>query len=444
MKYDVIVVGGGPGGLMAAKTAAEDGLKVLLLERKKEITEINRLCAGFTSINFSVLGIYGRIEKYGYLEPISLEVGTDKTRVHFPALGFSIDYNGPLRPYLRWIHFSQSGYRIHREKEGTFFAFFWEKESLLAGLLSEAEKAGAEILPETIGLAVENTPDGVKVRVRTKSGEQTLEARKAIAADGTASNIVESLGLNEKRQVLGRQRRGGGLVGYVLEGVETEYRLNSWLNFTIPDLSRGNLWMFPVAGDRNMLGVSGGSEVLDEFMKLPFYEPWFRHARVVKKVATAMGPMHTPIMEPVAGNVLIIGDAAALIEVTNPGAIACGYQGAKATLKELNGQKGYPEYIKWWQKAIETNLPEYPKGAGRYYSLNRVCSNEEIDYLFHLLQDQAGVPATLVAKNLERIKGERPELYAKLTKAGIDESIDKMNIDLFQALGTSDVLNENV
>ncbi len=44
MKYDVIVVGAGPAGLMAAKTAAEDGLKVLLIERKKEITEINRLC----------------------------------------------------------------------------------------------------------------------------------------------------------------------------------------------------------------------------------------------------------------------------------------------------------------------------------------------------------------------------------------------------------------
>ena len=43
-KYDLIVVGGGPGGLMAAKTAAEDGLKVLLIERKKDITEINRAC----------------------------------------------------------------------------------------------------------------------------------------------------------------------------------------------------------------------------------------------------------------------------------------------------------------------------------------------------------------------------------------------------------------
>ncbi len=36
MKYDLIVVGDGPGGLMAAKTAAEDGLKVIMVERKKE------------------------------------------------------------------------------------------------------------------------------------------------------------------------------------------------------------------------------------------------------------------------------------------------------------------------------------------------------------------------------------------------------------------------
>ncbi len=42
VKYDLIVVGGGPGGLMAAKTAAEDGLKAVLIERKKVITDINQ------------------------------------------------------------------------------------------------------------------------------------------------------------------------------------------------------------------------------------------------------------------------------------------------------------------------------------------------------------------------------------------------------------------
>ena len=36
--YDVVVVGAGPAGLMAAKTAGENGLNVALLERKESIT----------------------------------------------------------------------------------------------------------------------------------------------------------------------------------------------------------------------------------------------------------------------------------------------------------------------------------------------------------------------------------------------------------------------
>ena len=42
--YDVAIVGAGPGGLMAAKTAAEKGLKVVLIEKRKDISRITRAC----------------------------------------------------------------------------------------------------------------------------------------------------------------------------------------------------------------------------------------------------------------------------------------------------------------------------------------------------------------------------------------------------------------
>ena len=44
MKYDVVIVGGGPGGLRCAALLAERGVKVLLLERQKRIG--NKVCAG--------------------------------------------------------------------------------------------------------------------------------------------------------------------------------------------------------------------------------------------------------------------------------------------------------------------------------------------------------------------------------------------------------------
>jgi len=434
VKYDVIVVGGGPAGLMAAKTAAEDGLKVALIERKKEPTEINRLCGQFT--NVSMINMGGKL-KYGYTKPISLEVGTHGTRIHFEEFDVSLDYEGPLRPYLNYIYLSPSGNPVYREKN-RLFGFFTDKESLLGGLLKSGEKAGVDILLETVAVGAENIQGGVKVRVKRKSGEESFEARRVIAADGAKSAIVESVGLNQGRQELTKRRIS--LVGYVVEGVETEYRLNSWVCFTIPSLNPHTSFnMSMLSDDRNKIAaysVEGRSaeENLKAFMEVSSFSSWFRRARIVRKVGVGGMAVLTPIMEPVAGNVLAIGDAACLIEVTNPGAIACGYMGAKATLKEMQGENGYREYNAWWQRSFDTNDPDYLKGAGRGFVINAVCSDEEVDYLYQLVGNQIGVPGVLVAENLEQVKRERPELHQKLEQVGLGQDLSGMKLDLAKVL----------
>jgi flavin-dependent dehydrogenase len=42
--YDLIVIGAGPAGLTAARTAGENGLNVALLERKTSIEKAERAC----------------------------------------------------------------------------------------------------------------------------------------------------------------------------------------------------------------------------------------------------------------------------------------------------------------------------------------------------------------------------------------------------------------
>ena len=418
MKYDLIVVGGGPGGLMAAKTAAEDGLKVVLIERKRNITEINRHCGQafyIRKMSSSKAGLHGD----GYIDPVSVELGSDKTTFHFPVPGFSLDYTGPLKPYYNRIDCSPSKYMFYRRKN-IIWAFFYQKEAFLAGLLASAQKAGAEIMPETIGMGAENTPDGVRVRVRGKSGEQTLEARAAIAADGVTSAIVESLGLNKNRKVMTPPFK---IIEYEMEGVETNLPRFSLIRVTIPSLNpfgpvgtglmaegRVFLWTMTV-------GTLSPSTILEKFMKHPNFASWFHHARVVKKMAAGGGPgLRTQIGEPVAGNVVIVGDAAAPVETWIQGAVACGYLAVKAIEKELNGQKGYPEYINWWQKAFAFNDPHYWKVAG-IFPINKICSDEEVDYLYSLFQGRVGCDVGLIANNLELIKEGRPELYERI-KAG--------------------------
>jgi flavin-dependent dehydrogenase len=419
-RYDLIVVGGGPGGLMAAKTAAEDGLNVVLIERKRNITEIHRACVSiFYTHKLSPVASgesdTGELHGDGYIEPVSVECESDKTRFHFPAQGFSIDYNGPLRPYLNWIYVSPSGYPINWHKwNDRPWGFYYHKEIFLAGLLASVENAGAKVLPETIGLWAENTKDGVRVRVRGKSAEQTLEAGAAIAADGINSMIVDSLGLNEKRQELFPPFGRVGSAYYIMEGVETGLPDSSWVDWVVPSInSRSNIMLGLWADNRHVVGPSA---VLDKFMNDPRYTHMFRHARVVEKRAFTAHILK-PIREPVAGNVVIVGDAAAPAETWIQGAVAMAYRAVKAIEKELNDQKGYPEYINWWQRAFAFNSPKYVETLGLHLRpLQSICSDEDIDYIHNLFRDKIGVPVMMVTRNLELIKKERPELHEKLTK----------------------------
>ena len=43
-RYDVVVVGAGPAGLLAARAAAENGFSVAVVERKEKISVIGRTC----------------------------------------------------------------------------------------------------------------------------------------------------------------------------------------------------------------------------------------------------------------------------------------------------------------------------------------------------------------------------------------------------------------
>jgi flavin-dependent dehydrogenase len=142
----------------------------------------------------------------------------------------------------------------------------------------------------------------------------------------------------------------------------------------------------------------------------------------MKKWATAAGGakygLLGPIKEPVAGNVVIVGDAAAPIETWTQGAVASAYMAVKAIEKEFDGEKGYPEYINWWQKAFYFHKTDYWRMVfGMFALANAWASDEDVDYVYKLFQDKEGPPQIVIEQNLELIRAGRPELYERLKKS---------------------------
>jgi flavin-dependent dehydrogenase len=411
MKYDLIVIGGGPAGLMAAKTAGEDGLKVILIERKKDICEVNRACLQTLYVQ-RISPLEGGKT---YKESVTAEVKADSCRFHFHVPGFSLDYKGPLRPYLNWIQISPAGYQVHRfELNDRIWGFHYQKEAFLAGLLESVEKAGVKVVRETAGIGAENTRNGVRVFTRGERSRtlKTLEAGNALVAEGITSRIVQGLGLEKTRKAISSTFVKG--VWYLVEGLASDLPGSSLLTFTIPSIYSRNVIVAMMADNRN--SITAGTIPYRRLVSHPTLAPLLRSASVVKKLSFS-NFVRTPLREPVVGNIVIAGDSAAPTETWIQGAVACGYQAVKAIEKERNGERGYPAYIDWWQNAFSFNNPDYFTTLSEGYILNRVCTDEDVDYVYGLLQDKVGIPAVLVWENLEVIRKGRPGLYQKLARS---------------------------
>jgi flavin-dependent dehydrogenase len=176
-KYDVIVVGAGPAGLVAAKAVGENGFKVALLERKTDLMVMDRACV--TSLDSA----------NEYLHHDLFRCNVRDERLSFPAHGFSVKYDGPYRNSYAWYFYSPSGNRIiagvvkEQKEKGDYgkVTTIIDKEILFRCLVEEAKEYSVDVFPGINVMKVIPTTDGVTVEGLSKASislllmEQTLE-----------------------------------------------------------------------------------------------------------------------------------------------------------------------------------------------------------------------------------------------------------------------------
>lgn len=411
---DLVVVGAGPAGLMAAKTAAQKGLSVALIERKQDVSICRRACCA----QFIMDDDY---------EQEALQVS--EGQLNFPNNGFSVRYQGQTLGIVNKYYYSPKGHRVHfAHPDGRPLAVKFDKSRLLSDLAEDTAAAGVQMRMGTQAFCGEDRGDNVRIDVVHRGKKSQVMAKKAIVADGVNAHITNSLGLCQDRHLF-----AVALVGkYIVDGIEGIER-DSWnLYYGRAYHSQSAVLLGPsLYGDQAFeITAMGNAKLLPEniFHNFSTKSPLaknFANARVVDQHGCAVRA-YSSVKKPYKGNVIAIGDSAAYVEVEVQGALMCGHRAGQAVVEEIDGQAGFSRYTNWWIESFEFNGADHLRVA-QGYALVPTYTDDELDYLFSLAKgvvlegtySQYKTPRLMwdtFLKHQDKIENEMPQLHEKVKR----------------------------
>ena len=291
-EYDIIVIGAGPAGSMAARYAAEQGVSVLLLEKDRDVGYPVRCGEA--------------VNKKGIEEFIEPNDKWIAAKINKFSLN-SPDGNEAV------IEFQETGYILERR------IFDYE-------LAKTASNAGAEILTRTYvnGLLFE---DGQVAGVKYEfNGEQKeVKAKIVIAADGVESRVGRWAGLETHCDFRDME--------CCVQITASNVKVNSdtcYFYFGKDYAPSGYFWIFPKGENiANIgLGVSGliGKKKSAESFLNSFMQKNYPNASVLTKIAGGV-PCAPTLKKISAPGIMLVGDAAHQVNPLSGGGITSGMIG---------------------------------------------------------------------------------------------------------------------
>ena len=382
---DVVVVGGGPGGSMAAKYSALGGLNVIMIEKKAEIGSPLRCAEGVSK---------------KWLAEIDIE------------------------PDPKWICADMAGatirspgghtFQLDESKAGSEVGYVLERHMFDKMLAEQAAAAGAKIMMRTgcTGVIKEN---GILAGIKARSMGEDIEIRSkcVVAADGFESQVGRWAGIDTTVDL----KDIDTCIQYRMANIDIDPK---YCEFVIGSAAPGGyVWIFP-KGERiaNVgIGVQAAKcrhgadpkHYLDKFIK---NDERLKNGQILEMVGGGVSTC-PGLEESVADNLILVGDAARIIDPITGGGIAHAcrtgmYAGkvlSECAKKNDFSKNALKPYEKMWRDRMEDKLYRNWMAKERFASL----SDDVLDDLVKMM-GEADIGEVNVHNLLKAVKKKYPQV----------------------------------
>ena len=350
--FDVIVVGGGPGGASAAGFLAMGGLKVALVEREVfPRFHVGESLMPATMLLLDQLGVRGRIEKAGFQQKFGAmfidEVNDLETSFYF-------------LPDMPWPPYT---FQVPRAQFDTI-------------LLDHARDLGVEVCQPATVEGAEFDADGVDVAVTIEGARRTMRAGMLVDASGRSSFLASRLGERRRIPNLGKVAlfthfRGAARMAGIEEGnIRVYMREDGWY-WWIP-LADGVTSVGAVVHARTARAFNGTHEALyDDMLRRS------KHLPGLLAGAERLMPVHTEANfayenTPVAGDRFVaVGDAITFVDPIFSGgvyiALRTGQLAAEAILRVFADGRFHARRFADYERRCRRGVAPLFKFIHRYY-----------------------------------------------------------------------------
>ncbi|MBE6488858.1 MAG: NAD(P)/FAD-dependent oxidoreductase [Methanosphaera stadtmanae] len=285
LEVDVLIVGAGPAGSMAAKHASSNGCDVLLVDKKAEIGTPKRCAEGIVTTTLDEVDIIPDKRWIAReIDGIKL-ISPDNTI-------FELDTKKNKLPYR--------GYILERK--------IFDKH-----LAMDAIRSGAKVMLRTQAISSERIDGKIVTMLKSFQGDIKVTSKIIIAADGPESRVGKWLGLNSKLPL----KDMASCIQYEMVNIK-QTNMNQVHIFTGSIVPGGYVWIFPKADDIANVGLGvlktyadkTAKEYLDDFIK--------SHAQTQQAQAVEMNIGGDPLgginENRYDDNIMMVGDAAGFVD----------------------------------------------------------------------------------------------------------------------------------